>query len=129
MSLNNEDGVIEMQINETAEGFSALGNETRIGIFRLLVQAGERGLPTGRIAGEIKIPLSTLAHHLDALTKARLVSQHKSGREVTNTANFTVLHALINYLTENCCQGLPPEQPEADLVESLDASDKEFIQS
>lgn len=114
-----------MNINEAAEGFSALGNETRIEIFRLLVQAGEGGLSTGRIASEIGMPLSTLAHHLDALTRARLVNQSKSGREVTNTANYPVLQTLIDYLTEKCCQGLPVTA----YSETAKESDKELIPS
>ena len=114
-----------MQIDKVAAGFSALGNETRIGIFRLLVQAGESGLSTGRIASEIDIPLSTLAHHLDALTRAKLVNQRKSGREVTNTANYPVLQTLIDYLTEKCCQGLPATA----LSEPLTESGKELIES
>jgi ArsR family transcriptional regulator, arsenate/arsenite/antimonite-responsive transcriptional repressor len=122
-----------MQINKTAEGFSALGNETRLGIFRLLVQAGEAGLSTGRIASEIDIPLSTLAHHLDALTRARLVNQRKTGREVTNTANYPVMQDLIDYLTQNCCQGIPQERPRTAAksvsAEILLNSDKVLIQS
>ena len=73
-----------MQINKTAEGFSALGNETRLGIFRLLVQAGEAGLSTGRIASEIDIPLSTLAHHLDALTRARQAGFPRLNKQTEN---------------------------------------------
>lgn len=115
--------MIEMQINQAAGGFSALGNETRIDIFRLLVQAGESGLSTGRIASEIDIPLSTLAHHLDALARAGLVNQHKTGRAVTNTANYPVMQALIDYLTQNCCQGFPP----AESFEHFETSDQELV--
>ncbi len=113
-----------MQINRAVEGFSALGNETRIDIFRLLVRAGECGLSTGRIASEIDIPLSTLAHHMDALTRAGLVNQQKSGRAVMNTANYPVMKALIDYLTENCCQGVPA----ADSLENQEITDRELIQ-
>lgn len=99
-----------MQENEAAGGFSALGNKTRLAIFKLLVRAGDQGFATGRIGDQLKTPLSTLAHHLDCLSRAKLITQHKSGREVICTANFTALMALTNYLTENCCEGLPTHE-------------------
>lgn len=99
--------------NEAANGFSALGNETRLVIFKLLVRAGDQGFPTGRIGNELNIPLSTLAHHLDSLSRAGLITQNKSGREVICTANYSALQALTNYLTENCCEGLPAEARDA----------------
>ena len=119
--------MIPMHRNMAAQGFSALGNETRIEIFRLLVQAGENGLSTGRIASELDIPLSTLAHHLDALTRAKLVNQRKSGRAVMNTANYSVMRALIDYLTEKCCQGLPEGFPANTSSETLEESNRESI--
>ena len=98
-----------MREKEAANGFSALGNATRLSIFKLLVRAGNQGSATGRIGSELNIPLSTLAHHLDALSRAGLITQNKSGREVICTAIYTALQGLTNYLTENCCEGLPPE--------------------
>ena len=102
-----------MREQQAANGFSALGNETRLAIFKLLVRAGDQGFATGRIGNELKIPLSTLAHHLDSLSRAGLITQSKSGRTVSCTANYTALLALTNYLTENCCEGLPVEALEA----------------
>jgi DNA-binding transcriptional ArsR family regulator len=102
-----------MREKEAANGFSALGNETRLAIFKLLVRAGDQGFATGRIGTELKIPLSTLAHHLESLSRAGLITQNKSGREVICTANYTALQALTNYLTENCCEGLPAEARDA----------------
>lgn len=102
-----------MREQDAAMGFSALGNETRLAIFKLLVRAGDTGFATGRIGSELKMPLSTLAHHLDSLSRAGLITQSKSGREVICTANYTTLLTLTNYLTENCCEGLP--------IEALDA--------
>jgi ArsR family transcriptional regulator len=99
-----------MQENEAASGFSALGNKTRLAIFKLLVRAGDQGFATGHIGNQLKIPLSTLAHHLDCLSRAKLITQHKAGREVICTANFTSLLALTNFLTENCCEGLPTDE-------------------
>ncbi len=102
-----------MREKEAANGFSALGNETRLAIFKLLVRAGDQGFATGHIGTELKIPLSTLAHHLDSLSRAGLIIQNKSGREVICTANYMVLQALTNYLTENCCEGMPAEARDA----------------
>jgi ArsR family transcriptional regulator len=101
--------------DEAIQGFSALGNSTRLAIFRLLVRAGQNGLATGRIGNELNVPLSTLAHHLDALARASLISQVKSGREVICIANYGTLFALTNYLNEKCCDGVPEECLTAEL--------------
>ncbi len=82
-------------------------------------------MSTGRIAREIDIPLSTLAHHLVMLERAGLISQRKSGREVNNTANYPVMQTLIDYLTEKCCQGLSSQAP----AETIKISNKELISS
>lgn len=97
-----------MNQNDAALGLKALGNETRLSIFRLLVRAGDSGLPIGRIAQELNIPLSTLAHHLDQLVRVSLVVQRRDGREVYCKANYGSLNALTAFLTEKCCEGLLP---------------------
>lgn len=94
---------------EAVMGFAALGNGTRLAIFKLLVRAGQDGSVIGRIGRELDIPLSTLAHHLDSLARAGLISQRKSGREVICTASYATLAALTDYLTEKCCEGLPQD--------------------
>jgi len=94
---------------DAANGLSALGNQSRLTIFKLLVRAGKDGLPVGRIGRELNIPLSTLAHHLDRLVRTSLVHQRRSGREVYCVADYTVLQGLTGYLTEKCCEGLPEE--------------------
>lgn len=96
-----------MDETEAAQGLSALGNQSRLAIFRLLVRAGDNGSPTGHIGRELGVPLSTLAHHIDCLSRAGLVDQRKVGREVICTANYKTLMALTSYLTEKCCEGLP----------------------
>ncbi len=100
-----------MQERQAAMGFSALGNETRLAIFRLLVRAGDAGTTTGQIGTELTVPLSTLAHHLDALAHAGLIKQRKSGRQVINFTNYQMLRQLMDYLTEKCCEGLPEADP------------------
>lgn len=98
--------VEEMQAEDAANGFFALGNASRLRIFRLLVQAGRQGAPISHIHTHLGIPLSTLAHHLGALVKAGLVTQHKNGRQVMCRADFDRMDGLIAYLTENCCAGV-----------------------
>ena len=97
---------------EAAKGLSALGNPSRLAIFKLLVRAGEQGLTIGRIASELDIPLSTLAHHLERLVRTSLIKQSRSGREVHCIADYTVLQGLTGYLTEKCCEGLPDNSNE-----------------
>lgn len=112
-----------MNESEAVAGLGALGNQTRLAIFRLLVQAGEDGLPIGRIGRELDVPLSTLAHHLDRLVRSSLVSQHRSGREIYCKADYSALHALTVYLTDKCCEGLPAEMPEATKSASMELVD------
>jgi len=101
-----------MNQNDAAHGLKALGNETRLSVFRLLVRAGENGLPIGRIAQDMNVPLSTLAHHLDLLVRASLIVQKREGREVYCKANYATLNALTAFLTEKCCEGLGPAPQE-----------------
>lgn len=89
-----------------ADRLSALGNPTRLSIFRLLVRAGNDGITIGDIQNRLKVPASTLAHHLQALEQAGLVSQERRGRTVINTANFGTMNALIAYLSDECCTGV-----------------------
>jgi DNA-binding transcriptional ArsR family regulator len=96
----------DMRAEDAANGFSALGNVSRLRIFRLLVQAGRQGLPISRIHEHLEIPLSTLAHHLDALVRAGLVVQHRNGRQVICCASFEHMDDLVAYLNENCCAGV-----------------------
>lgn len=96
---------------DAAAGFAALGNGSRLRIYRLLVRAGRAGAPIGSIHRHLGIPLSTLSHHLGMLVKAGLVHQHRSGREVICRADFTRMDELVRYLTENCCAGLANEGP------------------
>ena len=115
-----------MQEERAAQGFAALGNPSRLRIFRLLVQAGADGVPVGTIHSHLGIPLSTLAHHLSMLAKAGLVRQQRAGREVLCRAGYSEMNGLIAYLTDNCCAGLPPE---ARATASLRTSQREPVGS
>jgi DNA-binding transcriptional ArsR family regulator len=95
-----------MNEQTAAECLGALGNRTRLRLFRLLVRAGADGLNVGEAQRHLDVPASTLAHHFAALTRAGLVVQERRGREVVSRANFDAMHALVGFLTEACCSGL-----------------------
>ena len=86
------------------DALAALGHEARLAIYRLLVRAGDEGLAVHQVQERVGgMPRSTLAHHLQALVRAGLVVQRKTGAEVVNVAAFDHMRALIGYLTEACC--------------------------
>jgi DNA-binding transcriptional ArsR family regulator len=84
---------------------AALAQESRLAIFRLLVQVGPEGLAASRIAEQLDIPPSSLSFHLKELMHADMVTQTKAGRSLIYAANFAAMTGLINFLTENCCGG------------------------
>lgn len=89
------------------KALAALANETRLTIFRVLVQAGEPGLPAGQLAKDLSIPNATLSFHLKELTHAELIIARQESRFIYYSANFATMNALLSYLTENCCAGTP----------------------
>ena len=91
---------------KAVEQLSALGNATRLRLFRLLVRAGPGGLNIGQIQHHMDLPGSTLAHHIAALVRAGLVDQEKRSREVISTARFEAVRQLGTYLMEDCCRGV-----------------------
>lgn len=86
------------------EAFSSLSQETRLRVFKLLVEYGCDGLIPGAIAKELKIPDNTLSFHLSHLSKAGLVTSKKNGRSLSYFANQNVVEGLIEFLQENCCE-------------------------
>jgi ArsR family transcriptional regulator len=95
---------------DTATAVRALGalaQEHRLAAFRLLVQAGEDGMPAGAIADQLGVVASSMSFHLAALANAGLVSQRRQSRLIIYSANYGAMNALMGYLTENCCGGLP----------------------
>lgn len=94
-----------MKIELAVEALAALAQETRLSIFRLLVQAGKEGLAAGVLGEKLSIPPATLSFHLKTLTHAKLVKSRTEGRYVIYTANYTEMNKLIAYLTEHCCEG------------------------
>lgn len=84
---------------------SALAQEHRLALFRLLVQTGPEGMAAGAIAAALAIPSSSLSFHLAHLTSAGLIDQHREGRSLIYSANFEAMNGLVAFLTENCCGG------------------------
>jgi DNA-binding transcriptional ArsR family regulator len=91
---------------EAARALSALGHETRLAIFRVLVQAGPGGVSAGEIARMLDLAPNALSFHLKDLTYAGLTESRQHGRYVIYSAVFPVMTGLVDYLTENCCGGL-----------------------
>lgn len=89
-----------------ARALAALGHDARLSIFRLLVKAGDDGLRVSDIGAHLGLAPSTLAHHLSTLVDAGLVLQDKQGREVFNRVDFPAMHALVGFLTSECCAGV-----------------------
>lgn len=94
-----------MKLINAVEALSALAQESRLAIFRLLVQAGKEGVSAGVIGEQLGIPGATLSFHLKELSHARLIKSRSEGRYVIYSASFTEMDKLIAYLTENCCAG------------------------
>lgn len=83
----------------------ALAQETRLSIYRLLVEIGPEGLAVGAIAEKLNLPNATLSFHLKELANAELIVTVPNGRSIICSANFESMAALVVYLTENCCAG------------------------
>jgi ArsR family transcriptional regulator len=96
-----------MQNTEVIIALAALAQESRLAVFRLLVQAGPEGIPATRIAEQLGIPPSSLSFHLKELTHAGLVTPTRAGRSLIYAASFGTMNGLIDFLTENCCGGNP----------------------
>ena len=84
---------------------SALAQEHRLALFRLLVQAGEQGMAAGAIADALGLPNSSLSFHLAQLTNAGLIRQERQGRSLIYSADYAAMNDFVGYLMENCCGG------------------------
>jgi len=92
---------------ELKHAVQALAQETRLSIFRMLVEAGSEGVPAGQISETLGVASTTLSFHLKELTHAVLVSARPDGRFIYYSADFECMAALMSYLTQNCCRGMP----------------------
>ncbi|OIQ90689.1 putative HTH-type transcriptional regulator YgaV [mine drainage metagenome] len=89
----------------SAERLAALGHETRLAIFRLLVQAGAEGLSAGVIGEQLALAAATLSFHLAQLNRVGLVTSRQQGRFIFYAADYCAMDQLIAFLTDNCCKG------------------------
>lgn len=104
-----------MKLEKAASQLEALGNPTRLQLYRTLVRAGEEGLPVGRVQEKLDIPASTLSHHLKRLVDTGLVSQERQATTLICRANYPAMQSLIGYLADECCAdgSCPPVAKEA----------------
>ena len=101
---------MDMNTKHALEALAALAQDSRLAVFRLLVQAGpDGGMVAGKIAEALNLPASSLSFHLKELTRANLISPRQDGRFIFYTAQFDTMNALLTFLTANCCSGLPCE--------------------
>jgi DNA-binding transcriptional ArsR family regulator len=94
-----------MEMKTAVKALGALAQDSRLSIFRLLVQAGPQGMPAGAIGEKLDLPPATLSFHLAGLTRSGLADSRQEGRFVIYSANFRSMNLLVDYLTENCCNG------------------------
>jgi ArsR family transcriptional regulator len=94
-----------MEIEQATRALAALGQPQRLSVFRLLVEAGPHGCTPGEIAVGLGMPGATLSFHLKALAAAGLIGGTPRGRSIRYRADFAAMHALIGFLTHNCCGG------------------------
>lgn len=87
------------------DALSALAQETRLHIFRLLVRHAPGGLPAGQIARRLHLPGPTLSFHLNVLSAAELIAPHKYGRSISYSPRLDTVNGLAGFLLENCCRG------------------------
>jgi ArsR family transcriptional regulator, arsenate/arsenite/antimonite-responsive transcriptional repressor len=92
-----------MNPTQAVTALSALGHETRLAIFRMLVERGPEGLSAGTIAERLDTPPSSLTFHLQHLHRAGLLTQRRLHRQLIYAADFAAMNALLGYLTDNCC--------------------------
>jgi len=95
-----------MEITTASERLAALGHETRLAIFRLLVQAGPAGVNAGLIGEKLEIPPPTLSFHLNHLSRVGLIKGRAESRFIFYVADYGAMDELLAYLTANCCQGV-----------------------
>src|ERR687896_205126 len=96
-----------MEIRPAVAALGALAQETRLSIYRLLVEAGRDGESVGRIGETVKVPAATLSFHLKELARAGLVTTRQERQFIYYAVDFERMAELMTFLTQNCCQGMP----------------------
>lgn len=93
-----------MDIQEALIAFDALSQETRLRVFRLLVEYGPEGAPAGKLSEALGIPHNTLSFHLNHMSNADLIVSRREGRSIIYSANFEFFTDLIRFMVEDCCR-------------------------
>jgi len=93
-----------MDTKNVITALDALAQESRLAIFRLLIEVAPEGMMVGAIGEHMDIPATTLSFHLEKLRHAGLIAKRREGRASIYTANYKTLVDTIKYLTENCCK-------------------------
>ena len=93
-----------MEIMTASQRLAALGHETRLAIYRLLVQAGAEGVSAGQIGEKLEIPPPTLSFHLAHLARVGLIKGRQESRFIYYAADYRIMDELLSYLTKHCCQ-------------------------
>ncbi len=92
-----------MKLDDASAHLEALGNPTRLKIYRALVRAGDAGMPVGRLQDKLKIAPSTLSHHIKTLVVVGLISQVREATTLVCHANYAVMQELVDFLVAECC--------------------------
>src|ERR1700746_552213 len=92
-----------MKIDDAAARLEALGNPTRLKIYRALVRAGEGGLSIGKLQTKLELAASTLSHHLKSLLAVGLISQERQATTLICRANYDVMRGIVDFLVAECC--------------------------
>src|SRR5258708_4086827 len=92
-----------MDSSHTVQALAALAHDTRLALYRMLVERGPDGLSAGVIAERLAVPPSSLTFHLQHLHRAELITQRRLHRQLIYAADFAAMNALLGYLTDNCC--------------------------
>ncbi|MFB9953024.1 ArsR/SmtB family transcription factor [Rhizobium puerariae] len=92
-----------MNLEQAAKQLEALGNATRLQVYRTLVRAGKAGLPVGGLQEKLGIPASTLSHHLQRLIATGLVTQERQATTLICRANYPAMESLVGFLVDECC--------------------------
>ena len=92
-----------MKLEEAAKQLEALGNPTRLAIYRILIRHGQDGCPVGEIRKKLDVPASTLSHHIAKLVNAGLITQERDSRSLICKADLTNMDTLMTFLARNCC--------------------------
>jgi len=117
-----------MEKEDALNALAALGQETRLDVFRLLVKAGKEGMSAGAISDALNVRPNTLSTHLGALSRSALVRAERDGRSIHYSADLATMQHLVTYLLQDCCGGNPDLcAPIANLFTTVSCSDTKAL--